>query len=31
MSTIDRFKPYAPDVRAVIRLEEARPARRRRG
>jgi transposase len=26
MSTKDRFKPYAPDVRAVIRLEEALPA-----
>src|SRR6266498_3576062 len=26
MSTADRFKPYAPDVRALIRLEEALPA-----
>src|SRR5438093_12927843 len=26
MSTTDRFKPYAPDVQAVIRLEDALPA-----
>src|SRR5256885_13277897 len=26
MSTASRFKPYAPDVHAVIRLEEALPA-----
>ncbi len=26
MSTADRFKPYAPDARATIRLEEALPA-----
>src|SRR6266545_6733343 len=26
MSTASRFKPYAPDVQAVIRLEEALPA-----
>src|ERR671934_398167 len=26
MSTADRFKPYAPDVHAVVRLEEALPA-----
>src|SRR5918997_6475357 len=25
MSPTDRFKPYAPDVRAVVRLEEALP------
>src|SRR6266508_4213481 len=25
MSTASRFKPYAPDVRAVVRLEEALP------
>src|SRR3954463_15008292 len=25
MSSPDRFKPYAPDVRAVVRLEEALP------
>src|ERR1043166_826900 len=25
MSALDRFKPYAPDVRAVVRLEEALP------
>jgi transposase len=25
MATPDRFKPYAPDVRAVVRLEEALP------
>jgi transposase len=25
MSATDRFKPYAPDVRAVVRLEEALP------
>ena len=25
MSSADRFKPYAPDVRAVVRLEEALP------
>ena len=25
MSAPDRFKPYAPDVRAVVRLEEALP------
>lgn len=25
MSTADRFKPYSPDVQAVIRLEEALP------
>ena len=26
MSTADRFKPYAPDVHATIRLDEALPA-----
>ena len=26
MSRADRFKPYAPDVRAVVRLDEALPA-----
>jgi len=26
MSSADRFKPYAPDVHAVVRLEEALPA-----
>jgi transposase len=26
MSSSDRFKPYAPDVHAVVRLEEALPA-----
>jgi transposase len=26
MSASDRFKPYAPDVRAVVRLEEALPS-----
>ena len=25
MSALDRFKPYAPDVQAVVRLEEALP------
>jgi transposase len=25
MSSVDRFKPYAPDVQAVIRLEDALP------
>lgn len=25
MSAVDRFKPYAPDVQAVVRLEEALP------
>src|SRR3954447_15624566 len=25
MSSRDRFKPYAPDVQAVVRLEEALP------
>src|ERR1044071_9427479 len=25
MPSADRFKPYAPDVRAVVRLEEALP------
>src|ERR687894_954012 len=25
MASTDRFKPYAPDVRAVVRLEEALP------
>src|SRR5258706_12448496 len=25
MSAPDRFKPYAPDVRAVVRLEDALP------
>lgn len=25
MSSPDRFKPYAPDVQAVVRLEEALP------
>src|SRR6185503_653093 len=25
MSSADRFKPYAPDVQAVVRLEEALP------
>jgi hypothetical protein len=26
MSSSERFKPYAPDVHAVVRLEEALPA-----
>jgi hypothetical protein len=25
MSALDRFKPYAPGVQAVVRLEEALP------
>ena len=28
MSSADRFKSYAPDVQAVVRLEEALPPKR---